>query len=178
MTLNINLCGSLLLHNYNPQYLGITLAHTLSFHRHLEEIKRKTKTKVNIIQKLTGTSWGSNVCTVQISTLIWVHSTVESCALVWSGRPKIILVDTKINTTLDENTSPPWPRTPPSPLTKIKTTLLVSCLSPPCRRWCSQKMVWTLCGCWCTKQKSNRWPKNLMMCKSQASSLQGTYGQL
>jgi len=43
-----------------PRYLWIKIDRSLTFKDHIEEMKKKLKSRNNIIAKLAGTSWGSN----------------------------------------------------------------------------------------------------------------------
>lgn len=41
-----------------PRYLGVRLDRTLSFKQHLEEVMAKVSSRVSLIRRLAGTSWG------------------------------------------------------------------------------------------------------------------------
>jgi len=64
------------------KHLGIELDRALTFNQHLEDVKRKLKTRNNIIGKLAGTSWGCRANVLRISALALVYSVTEYCALV------------------------------------------------------------------------------------------------
>jgi len=70
-------------HNASPKYLGMTLDRTLSYKKCLETTKMKVRSKINLLQKLAGTGWGSNDQTLRIAALALVYSTAEYCAPVW-----------------------------------------------------------------------------------------------
>ena len=54
----------------NPKYLGVTLDRTLSFKTHLEKLGKKLNSRVNIVRKLAGSSWGADTSTLRTSTLL------------------------------------------------------------------------------------------------------------
>ncbi|KAJ4922178.1 hypothetical protein JOQ06_016513 [Pogonophryne albipinna] len=70
-----------------PKYLGVRLDRTLSFKKHLEEVKAKVTSRVALIRLLAGTTWGASAKTLRISTQALVFSVAEYCAPVWSRSP-------------------------------------------------------------------------------------------
>ncbi|KAJ3592921.1 hypothetical protein NHX12_005259, partial [Muraenolepis orangiensis] len=70
-----------------PKYLGVRLDRTLSFKQHLEEVKAKVTSRVALIRRLAGTTWGASAKTLRISTQALVFSAAEYCAPVWSRSP-------------------------------------------------------------------------------------------
>ncbi|KAJ4921787.1 hypothetical protein JOQ06_026208 [Pogonophryne albipinna] len=70
-----------------PKYLGVRLDRTLSFKKHLEEVKAKVTSRVALIRRLAGTTWGDSAKTLRISTQALVFSVAEYCAPVWSRSP-------------------------------------------------------------------------------------------
>ncbi|KAJ3598698.1 hypothetical protein NHX12_002200 [Muraenolepis orangiensis] len=70
-----------------PKYLGVRLDRTLSFKQHLEEVKAKVTSRVALIRRLAGTTWGASAKTLRISTQALVFSAAEYCAPVWSKSP-------------------------------------------------------------------------------------------
>ncbi|KAJ3592920.1 hypothetical protein NHX12_005258, partial [Muraenolepis orangiensis] len=63
-----------------PKYLGVRLDWTLSFKQHLEEVKAKVTSRVALIRRLAGTTWGASAKTLRISTQALVFSAAEYCA--------------------------------------------------------------------------------------------------
>jgi len=45
----------------SPKYLGVRIDRSLTFKKHLERVKNKLKLRNNIISKLAGSNWGSNI---------------------------------------------------------------------------------------------------------------------
>ncbi|KAJ3582743.1 hypothetical protein NHX12_000285, partial [Muraenolepis orangiensis] len=70
-----------------PKYLGVRLYRTLSFKQHLEEVKAKVTSRVALIRRLAGTTWGASAKTLRISTQALVFSAAEYCVPVWSRSP-------------------------------------------------------------------------------------------
>lgn len=83
-----------------PRYLGVRLDRSLTFKQHLEEVTAKVSSRVAIIRRLAGTSWGATAKVLRISTVALVFSTAEYCAPAWCRSPHARKVDTAINTAL------------------------------------------------------------------------------
>ena len=83
-----------------PKYLGVRLDRTLSFRQHLEELSAKVTSRVALIRRLAGTTWGANGKTLRTSTQALVLSAAEYCAPVWTRSPHVRKVDGAINNAL------------------------------------------------------------------------------
>lgn len=83
-----------------PKYLGVRLDRTLTFRQHLEEVKAKVTSRVALIRRLAGTTWGASAKTLRISTQALVFSAAEYCAPVWCRSPHTSKVDVAINSAL------------------------------------------------------------------------------
>ena len=51
-----------------PKYLGVRLDRMLNFKQHLEEVAGKVTSRVALIPRLAGTTWGASAKTLRIST--------------------------------------------------------------------------------------------------------------
>lgn len=98
--LKLKLNGKRIRHDKNPRYLGVFLDRTLTYRPHLENVQRKLKPRVNIVQKLAGTTWGCTAKTLRITTLSLVMSVADYCSPVWMNSCHTKLVDSQINVTL------------------------------------------------------------------------------
>lgn len=98
--LNVTFEGVQIDHNPNPKYLGVTLDRTLSFKTHLSKLSQKVQTRINIIQKLCSSSWGSRAPVLRTSALSLVYSTAEYCAPVWLNSAHVNLIDVQLNNTM------------------------------------------------------------------------------
>ena len=87
-------------HQFAPKYLGVRLDRTLSYKQHLEEVRAKVTSRVSLIRRLAGTTWGASARTLRISTQALVFSAAEYCAPVWSRSPHVKKVDPVINNAL------------------------------------------------------------------------------
>jgi len=70
---------------------------TLSYKKHLKTTKMKVSSRINLLQKLLGTKWGSNGQTRRIAALVLVYSTAEYCAPVWLDSKLTGKIDTQVN---------------------------------------------------------------------------------
>ena len=84
-----------------PKYLGVRLDRMLNFKQHLEEVAGKVTSRVALIRRLAGTTWGASAKTLRISTQALVFPAAEYCAPVWSRSPHVKKVDVAINSSAD-----------------------------------------------------------------------------
>jgi len=68
-----------------PVYLGIALHRKITFKTHLHKVSEKLKTRIGLINKLGGTTWGAATNVLRTSSLALVYSAAEYCAAVWAG---------------------------------------------------------------------------------------------
>jgi len=66
-----------------PKYLGVTLDRSLTYHRHLESLRKKLTSHVALLRRLAGSGWGAGATTLQIATLALVHWTAVHCTPAW-----------------------------------------------------------------------------------------------
>ena len=83
-----------------PKYLGVRLDRMLNLKQHLEEVAGKVTSRVALIRRLAGTTWGASAKTLRISTQALVFPAAEYCAPVWSRSPHVKKVDVAINSSL------------------------------------------------------------------------------
>jgi hypothetical protein len=98
--LNVEFMGKTLKHNPNPKYLGVTLDRSLTYKSHLNKTAGKLRTRNNIVQKLTGTTWGANAACLRTTALALVYSSAEFCSPVWINSTHVSAVDTQLNQTM------------------------------------------------------------------------------
>lgn len=87
-------------HSNFPKCLGVYLDRALTYKRNMESVKSKLKSRVNIIQKLAGTTWGCTAKTLKVTTQAMVLSVAEYCSPVWKNSCHVKMVDTEINKAL------------------------------------------------------------------------------
>ena len=80
-----------------PTYLGVKMDRSLTYHHHLESLKIKVASRVALIRKLAGTTWGADAATLRISVLAFVFSTAEYCAPVWCHSSHTHMLDSELN---------------------------------------------------------------------------------
>ena len=81
-------------------YLGVTLDRSLNYRDHLVKISAKIKTRNNLLQKLTGTTWGAKAETLRTSAMALCYSVAEYCAPVWCRSAHTSMIDSQLNSTM------------------------------------------------------------------------------
>lgn len=76
--------------------MGIVLDRSLTYKEHLTKIAMKLRTRVNIVQKLAGTSWGADPETLRVSTLGLVMSTSDYGSPIWFNSCHTHKIDVQI----------------------------------------------------------------------------------
>ena len=82
--LKTHLSGDLLPFEPSPRYLGVTLDCSLTFRHHLERLKNKLSSRVSLIKRLAGTTWGASFNVLRTATVSLVIAPAEYCAPVWA----------------------------------------------------------------------------------------------
>lgn len=112
--LNLKLNGETVKYDKTPTYLGVVLDRSLTFRYHADKTKSKLKSRINLVQKLAGTSWGCSAKTLRITTQSMIMSVAEYCAPVWMHSVHTKTVDTQINVAMRiicgavDSTPIPW----------------------------------------------------------------------
>ena len=86
-----------LVHDFAPKYLGVTLDRSLTYKKHTENVRDKVKSRCNIISKLAGTDWGAPAPVLRTSATALVYSVAEYCVPVWGRCAHVQHVDTQLN---------------------------------------------------------------------------------
>ena len=63
------------------------------YRRHLHLLRKKLSTRVLLIRRLAGTTWGACASVLRTATLARVYSTAEYCAPVWCPSAHTRLID-------------------------------------------------------------------------------------
>ena len=98
--LSISVEGRTLPYCAEPTYLGIKLDRALTYRRHLESLRKKLTTRVGLLRRLAGSTWGAGATTLRTATLALVHSAAEYCAPVWCRSAHTRLINKPINDAL------------------------------------------------------------------------------
>ena len=67
-----------------PNYLGVRLDRMLNVKQYVEEMTSKVTSRVSLIRRLAGTTWGAYTKTLGNTTQALVFSAVEKCAHIWN----------------------------------------------------------------------------------------------
>lgn len=98
--LEVKLQDVILSHNFHPKYLGITLDRSLTYNEHLTKTALKMRTRINIIQKLAGSTWGANPEVLRESTLGLFVSVGDYGCPIWMNSYHTGKIDTQVNAAL------------------------------------------------------------------------------
>ena len=79
---------------------GAKLDRTLTFRRHLKSLHQKLTSRIELLRRLVGSSWGVATETLHTAALALVHSTAECCASTWCRNKHTHLIDKPINDAL------------------------------------------------------------------------------
>lgn len=90
----------ILQYNSTPKYLGVTLDRSLTYRHHLQKTAAKLKSRNNLLQQLTGTSWGADANTLRTTALALVYSPAEYCSGIWLHSSHTSLVDVQLRQTM------------------------------------------------------------------------------
>ena len=83
-----------------PTYLGVKLDRSLTYHPHLEALRKKLCARVELLRRFAGTDWGASAKTMRTAALSMVYSTAEYCAPVWCRSAHTRLIDSVLNDAL------------------------------------------------------------------------------
>ena len=96
--LKVTLAGVVLVvHDFAPKYLGVTLDRSLTYRKHTENVCDKVKSRCNIICKMAGTDWGAPAPVLRTSAIALVYSVAEYCVPVWGRCAHVQHIDTQLN---------------------------------------------------------------------------------
>ena len=103
--------GRILPFSAEPTHPGVKLDRSLSCRRQLESQPKKLATRVGLLRRLAGSSWGAGARTLSIATLALIHFAAECCVPIWSRNAHTRLIDKLINDALRLDVCVPHQRT-------------------------------------------------------------------
>lgn len=95
--LNITWNGQALENDQYPKYLGVTLDRTLSFAKHVQNVKAKVTTRNNLLSKLANSTWGSDPKTLRTTAMALCYSSAEYASPVWGRSCHAKNIDPELN---------------------------------------------------------------------------------
>ena len=87
----------MIVHDFAPKYLGVTLDRSLTYRKHTENVHYKVKPRCNINNKLAGTDRGAPSPVLRTSAIALVYSVTEYCVPVWGRCAHVQHIDTQLN---------------------------------------------------------------------------------
>lgn len=95
MELHVVFDGVTLTHDFEPVYLGVKLDRSLTFGKHLNKLRAKLTTIINLLRKLAGTTLGATSACLRSTALALVYSCAEYCSSTWlnSSHAKKVYVE-------------------------------------------------------------------------------------
>ena len=108
----------------HPKYLGVTLARTLSYKKHIHNTKMKVATRNNLLKKLSNSKWGCNASTIRTTALALSYSAAEYACPVWARSPHASKLDHELNDTCRSITGCLRP-------TNVEELYLLAGIAPP-----------------------------------------------
>ena len=75
--LHVTVEKRMLLFSIEPTYLGIKLDRALTFRHDLESLRSKLTSRIGLLRRLAGSSWGANAQTLRTTALALIYSTAE-----------------------------------------------------------------------------------------------------
>ncbi|KAG4065142.1 hypothetical protein HA402_007539 [Bradysia odoriphaga] len=92
--------GKALKHDFFPKYLGATMDRALTFKTNSEKLAAKLATRINLLRKLAGTTWGADANVLRTTALSLVYSVAEYCAPIWLKCAHTDRIDVQLNEAL------------------------------------------------------------------------------
>ena len=80
-----------------PTYLGVKLDRALTYHHHLEALRKKLSTRASLLRRLVGSGWGAGAKTLRAAVLSLIYSTAEYCAPARCRSAHTRLIDSVLN---------------------------------------------------------------------------------
>ena len=91
--------------NKTPEYLGITLDCTISYHQHLLNTRVKVTKYRHLLKRLSSNNYGGDFTTSSTSELPFYFSLAEYCCPIWSQSHHCKKVDSPLNKSLRQVSS-------------------------------------------------------------------------
>jgi len=89
--------GKILPFRNNPTYLGIILDRSLTFKDYVLKLKSKVSSRIALIKRLTGLTWGCTYRVLRTSTTALVCAPAEYCSQAWWQSAYTRELDTQLN---------------------------------------------------------------------------------
>ena len=87
----------MLVHDFAPKYIGVTLDRSLTYRKHTENVRDKVKSRCNIISKLARTDLGAPAPVLRTSAIALVYSVAEYCVPMWGRCAHVYHIDAQLN---------------------------------------------------------------------------------
>ena len=95
--LKVTLALEVLVYDFAPKYIGVTLGRSLTYRKRTENVRDKVKSRCNTISMLAGTDWGAPAPVLRTSAIALVYSVPEYCEPVWGRCAHAQHTDTQLS---------------------------------------------------------------------------------
>ena len=87
-SIKLRIDGSLLKHNSNSTYLGITFDQKMTWKQQIDKVEKRAKTRLTLMRKLSGASWGADHNTQKKVYTGYVRPVLEYGIATWGTAAK------------------------------------------------------------------------------------------
>jgi len=96
-TLNIMFEDEPLQFNQTPKYLGVKLDRSLTYEPHIKQTCQKLKSRINLVQRISGVNWGANAHTLRTTVMGLVIPAAEYCCPTFINSTHTSKIDIQMN---------------------------------------------------------------------------------
>ena len=89
--------GTTLKFEPTPKYLGVRLDRSLTFNKHINELKCKVSARIALLKRLASTNWGASFKVLRTSTIALAYAPAEYCVPTWCRSTHAHIMDVPLN---------------------------------------------------------------------------------
>lgn len=85
---NMHINGTQIDYSTSTNFLGLTINNTLTWHNHIDKIKQRCNARLNLLRKISGTSWGASPKTIIHTYNALIFPVLNYAYPAWNNLPK------------------------------------------------------------------------------------------